>query len=81
MGADNHAPQRSLVVNFLIILFGVSSWVAVNGLWVELPVLVDTLPESWQLASYIVITTQLANLGPLLFSACRRVWSQKVSSS
>lgn len=78
MGAPN-VTRRSYLVDFLIVLFGVSSWVAVNGLWVELPVLVKKLPESWKLASYIVITTQIANLGPIIFSAARKKWSQKVS--
>lgn len=78
MGAPK-ATRRSLLVDCLIVLFGVSSWVAVNGLWVELPVLVKKLPESWKLASYIVITTQVANLGPIIFSAARKKWSQKVS--
>ncbi|GIY68524.1 solute carrier family 52, riboflavin transporter, member 3-B [Caerostris darwini] len=78
MGAEKHKPHRNLLVDFLIVVFGVSSWVAVNGLWVELPVLVNELPESWKLASYIVITSQVANLGPILFSAARKIWSQKV---
>lgn len=78
--APQKTVQRSLLVDILIILFGVSSWVAVNGLWVELPVLVRQLPESWMLASYIVITTQVANFGPVIFSAARRKWSQKVST-
>ncbi|GBM86975.1 Solute carrier family 52, riboflavin transporter, member 3-A [Araneus ventricosus] len=78
MGAEKHKPRRNLTVDFLIVIFGVSSWVAVNGLWVELPVLVNKLPESWELASYIVITSQIANLGPILFGAARRIWSQKL---
>ncbi|CAL1283761.1 unnamed protein product [Larinioides sclopetarius] len=78
MGAEKHKPRRNLTVDFLIVVFGVSSWVAVNGLWVELPVLVNKLPESWELASYIVITSQIANLGPILFGAARRIWSQKL---
>ncbi|XP_042903655.1 solute carrier family 52, riboflavin transporter, member 3-A isoform X2 [Parasteatoda tepidariorum] len=78
MGSEKKPTQRSCVVDLLIILFGVSSWVAVNGLWVELPILVNTLPEHWKLASYIIITTQVANLGPILFSAARKIWSQKV---
>ncbi|XP_035218805.1 solute carrier family 52, riboflavin transporter, member 3-A-like isoform X2 [Stegodyphus dumicola] len=78
MGAKPKVSIRSVSVDILIILFGVSSWVAVNGLWVELPVLVNALPEAWKLSAYIVITTQIANLGPILFSAARRKWSQKV---
>ncbi|GFS44759.1 solute carrier family 52, riboflavin transporter, member 3-A [Nephila pilipes] len=78
MGADKRISHRNFTVDFLIVLFGICSWVAVNGLWVELPELVNRLPEKWQLASYIVITSQIANLGPILFSAARKIWSQKV---
>lgn len=77
MGAEKKVTGRNCTVDLLVILFGVSSWVAVNGLWVELPILVNTLPEAWQLSSYIVITTQVANLGPIIFSAARKIWSQK----
>ncbi|GFT62053.1 solute carrier family 52, riboflavin transporter, member 3-A [Trichonephila clavipes] len=78
MTAERRISHRNFTVDFLIIVFGICSWVAVNGLWVELPVLVNRLPESWELASYIVITSQIANLGPILFSAARKIWSQKV---
>lgn len=78
IGTERPLTHRNFGVDVLIILFGVSSWVAVNGLWVELPILVNALPESWKLASYIIITTQIANLGPLLFSAARKIWSQKL---
>ncbi|KAG8201590.1 hypothetical protein JTE90_011256 [Oedothorax gibbosus] len=77
-GAEKKSSGRNCTVDLLVILFGVSSWVAVNGLWVELPVLVNNLPEAWQLSSYVVITSQVANLGPIIFSAARKIWSQKV---
>lgn len=42
---------------------------AINGIWVELPLLVaQGIPEGYGLASYIIIITQIANLGPLLFT-------------
>jgi riboflavin transporter 2 len=41
---------------------------AKKGVWAETPLLVSTLPEGWTLLSYIVVITQLANVGPLLYS-------------
>ncbi|XP_072169295.1 solute carrier family 52, riboflavin transporter, member 3-A-like [Diadema setosum] len=56
-------------VILLVVLFGTGSWVAINGLWVELPLLVSLgIPEGYNLASYLVIIIQIANVGPLLFT-------------
>lgn len=41
------------------------SWIAINGLWVELPILVDQLPEGWNLPSYMTVIIQIANIGPI----------------
>uniref|UniRef100_A0A3Q3RHC6 Riboflavin transporter n=1 Tax=Mastacembelus armatus TaxID=205130 RepID=A0A3Q3RHC6_9TELE len=53
--------------------FGLGSWVAVNGLWVELPLIVNTLPEGWELPSYLTVIIQLANLGPLLVTLVHKL--------
>ncbi|XP_029011983.1 solute carrier family 52, riboflavin transporter, member 3-A [Betta splendens] len=55
----------ALPVHLLACAFGLGSWVAVNGLWVELPLMVTSLPEGWELPSYLSVLIQLANLGPL----------------
>ena len=57
----------------LISCFSLSSWITVNGIWSELPVLVLFAPEKWRLASYIVVIIQLGNIGPLLFSLANRL--------
>ena len=50
-----------------ICLFGTGSWVELNGIWVELPLLVSQSPQGWSLPSYISIVVQIANIGPLLY--------------
>lgn len=55
-----------LLIHLLVCTFGLGSWVAINGLWVELPLLVTELPEGWYLPSYLTVIIQLANIGPLL---------------
>ncbi|VDL95467.1 unnamed protein product [Schistocephalus solidus] len=40
--------------------FKLSSWVAINGLWMELPLLVNVLPERWNLPAYLSIIIQVS---------------------
>jgi len=63
--------NRVILVDLLAILFGISSWISINGLWVELPLLVQTLPEGWALPSYLSIIVQIANIGPITYSLLR----------
>ncbi|RUS70759.1 hypothetical protein EGW08_021478 [Elysia chlorotica] len=67
------------LVYVLVILFGVASWVDINGLWVELPILVQNLPEGWDLPSYmaIIIQKELANVAPLLYTLASWRWPQQ----
>lgn len=62
----------------LICLFGLGSWIAVNSLWVELPVLVKDAPEGWNLPSYLAVIFQLANIGPLFYSIGNHFFPRKV---
>jgi riboflavin transporter 2 len=59
---------RVYYIDILAIFFGIGTWVCVNGLWVELPLLVQALPEGWNLPSYLSIVTQLANIGPISYT-------------
>ncbi|XP_040837088.1 solute carrier family 52, riboflavin transporter, member 3 isoform X2 [Ochotona curzoniae] len=62
----------AVLTHLLVCIFGMGSWVAINGLWVELPLLVTELPEGWNLPSYLTVVIQLANIGPLLVSLLHR---------
>ena len=42
---------RLVLTHLLVALFGMGSWAAINGIWVELPVVVKDLPEGeWECA-------------------------------
>ncbi|XP_058142818.1 solute carrier family 52, riboflavin transporter, member 3 isoform X2 [Dasypus novemcinctus] len=56
----------AFLTHLLVSAFGMGSWVTINGLWVEVPLLVMELPEGWFLPSYLTVLIQLANVGPLL---------------
>lgn len=40
--------DHAIVTHILVALFGLGSWISVNSLWVELPIVVGVLPESKQ---------------------------------
>ncbi|KAG8010281.1 Riboflavin transporter 2 [Nibea albiflora] len=58
----------SLLTHVLACLFGMGSWVAINGMWVELPLVVPEIPEGWYLPSYLTVIIQMANIGPLFIT-------------
>ncbi|XP_054166883.1 solute carrier family 52, riboflavin transporter, member 3-A-like [Oppia nitens] len=64
--------MSGLSVKLLSLLFGLGSWVAVTGLWLEIPVLIQHLPEGWSLASDLNFVIQLANIGPVFYYFLRK---------
>ena len=70
--------QIRLPVYILVILFAMASWIDINGLWTELPLLVNELPEFWDLPSYLVLIIQIANIGPLVYTVINRCAPNKV---
>uniref|UniRef100_A0A8C5PJS9 Riboflavin transporter n=1 Tax=Leptobrachium leishanense TaxID=445787 RepID=A0A8C5PJS9_9ANUR len=64
---------RPLVTHALVAFFGMGSWVSVNSLWVELPVVVKELPEGWSLPAFLTVIIALSNLGPLAVTVSHRL--------
>ena len=71
----------SLPVFTLIALYSISSWIDVVGLRVEVPFMINYVPEGWTFPSYISLTTQLANIGPLIYSIISKVQSGKTKAT
>ena len=75
--------KRVLAVDFLAVIFGIGSWICVSGIFVELPLLVQRLPEGWRLPSYLSVVIQIANIGPLFYGLCNyffpRIFTEKRS--
>lgn len=61
-----------MLTHVLACLFGIGSWVSINGMWVELPLIVSDVPEGWFLPSYLIILIQIANVGPLFITLMHR---------
>ena len=66
--------STSLTTYFLFCVFGVGSWIAINGVWAELPILVITQPECFKLAATLTLIIQIANIGPLVYSVVKVIW-------
>ncbi|XP_053985575.1 solute carrier family 52, riboflavin transporter, member 3-A-like [Hylaeus volcanicus] len=60
--------KSRIALHLLIIIFGISTWTGINGIYVQVPVLINTSPESWTLPVYLVLVIQAANIGPLLYT-------------
>ena len=66
--------RRVPFVDLLSICFGIGAWISINGVWVELPLLVEALPEGWALPSFMSIVIQIANIGPITYTVVRSLW-------
>ena len=71
----NHALKSRLPSSwftyFFICIFGIGSWIAVNGIWAEISILVNSTPECVKLPAILVVIIQLANFGPLLYGCIK----------
>ncbi|KAF8359564.1 hypothetical protein PRIPAC_94559 [Pristionchus pacificus] len=66
------------ILHLLVLLFGMSAWLSINSIYVQLPILSLSAPESWNLASYIVIIIQVSCLFPLIYSIVR-YWKREIT--
>ncbi|XP_035537694.1 solute carrier family 52, riboflavin transporter, member 2 [Morone saxatilis] len=57
--------SSAAVTHGLIALFAMGSWISVNSLWVELPVVVRVMPEGWNLPAYLSVLIAFGNIGPI----------------
>ncbi|XP_013097511.1 solute carrier family 52, riboflavin transporter, member 3-A isoform X2 [Stomoxys calcitrans] len=64
--------NRSIIVDILAILFGIGTWVGINGTFIQLPLLVEVAPEGWSLPSYLSVMVQIGNLGPLTYTLIQK---------
>ncbi|XP_050427065.1 solute carrier family 52, riboflavin transporter, member 3-A isoform X2 [Adelges cooleyi] len=69
--------ERKWYIDVFTLLFGVGAWILVNSLFTQLPSLVQTAPEGWNLPSYLSIIIQIGNLGPLLYSIWRKYFENR----
>ena len=69
--------MRNCLIHFLVVIFGSGSWLAINGIFSELSFLVQRAPESWNLASGLVLTIQLGNIIPFAYVLLGKIVTYK----
>lgn len=57
----------SLQLILCVTFFASAAWVQINGIWVELPLIVAKSPQQWSLPSYLTIVIQIGNITPMLY--------------
>uniref|UniRef100_A0AC35UAC6 Riboflavin transporter n=1 Tax=Rhabditophanes sp. KR3021 TaxID=114890 RepID=A0AC35UAC6_9BILA len=64
-----------------VVIFGSSTWLATNSIWMQLPLLTQTLPEGWSLPSYLAAIVQVACVAPVIYSIFFKCTQVKINTS
>lgn len=75
----NSFRNRKLFVDVLVILFGISGWIGITAVYLQLPLIVDKAPEGWKLPSYIAILVQAGNIANLIYMLYEKYSPLKVN--
>ena len=54
------------VCYILILILNLSTWIDLNSVWIELPLIVNSAPERWKLPSILSLVIALANIFPVI---------------
>ena len=57
----------SVITCITVATFSLASWIAINGIWVELPNFIFELPEGFKLPSYLTVICQIGNIGCITY--------------
>lgn len=80
LNAMRHAlKSRNIFVDILAIAFGMCSWLGVTSVYLQLPIILSTAPEAWTLASYLVLTVQLGNIGSFVYIVYQKYSPKKIA--
>uniref|UniRef100_UPI00359005FB riboflavin transporter 2-like n=1 Tax=Myxine glutinosa TaxID=7769 RepID=UPI00359005FB len=75
-------PERTMWTNprfthILVALFTMNSWLAINSVWIEVPAVMQVMPEGWELHSYLNFLLTVANVVLLGMGALQKTISGK----
>lgn len=67
------------ITAFLLVIFALSTWLDINGVWVELPLIVNKAPEGWSLPSYLTLAIAISNIGPLIIIVFKLIFKEHLN--
>ncbi|CAF1530482.1 unnamed protein product [Adineta ricciae] len=65
--------SRKIIGHVLFLLFGIGTWLNLNGIWIELPLLIPRLSEGWGLSPQLGMASNIANIGPVIIALIRHI--------
>ncbi|CAF1117430.1 unnamed protein product, partial [Didymodactylos carnosus] len=68
----DYTVHKSVFIYICVICFGIGTWLDLNGVWMEIPLIVNKVPEGWKLSANLGLMSNLANIGPLSVILLRR---------
>lgn len=75
----NYNRNVNWYVFIFVVLMTMGSWIDINGLWCQMPLMVHDLPEGWSLPSIVSLCMQISQVGPWSFLALKFLFPKKVS--
>ncbi|UJR17914.1 hypothetical protein I4U23_004813 [Adineta vaga] len=73
---ENLTQSRKILRYALFLLFGIGTWLNLNGIWIQLPLLIPRLSEGWGLSPQLGMASNVANIGPLIIVLIRYLTKQ-----
>ncbi len=74
----SHLSDIYIISFILIVLFNLSSWMDINAVYAELPLLVNRTPESWELPSYNAIILNCCKLSAIAYLVLKHIFKDKI---
>ncbi|KAK2140986.1 hypothetical protein LSH36_1190g00011 [Paralvinella palmiformis] len=78
MSLRNDLAEVSIPVYLAVVFFAISAWIDINGLFVEVPLIVNVMPEGWSLFAYLALVVQVANIGPIAYMIWKKAFPGSV---
>ena len=69
--------NRKLLVDTLGIFFGIGTWIGINSIHLQMPLLVANAPEGWNLPSIVGVVFQMSNIGTFSYTLIQRYSKKK----
>lgn len=76
---SNAFQKRNLFVDALAVLFGMSSWLGVTSSYLQLPLIVSTIPEGWSMPAYMTVVVQSSNIISFAYVAYQKYSPKKLN--
>ena len=68
----------SIPLYLLVIVFNLASWIDLNSLWTEMPLLVNRLPERWELPAYFSLIINGGKIPLIVYVIVKKITKEKL---